>query len=416
MDALTQLTVIWGAVLVSIVAAQKTRLTPVLYFLAAGFILANTGVLPAHHDPFIDGFGEIGIILIMFALGFEEDTRHFVQSLRMSWGIAFFGGLAPFLAAYGVSWFIWRDTQISLMCGLTMTATAVSLTMVSLRSEGLGKSSVATRIMTSAVIDDIASLALVAILVPIASGEVGVDPLAIGLTVAKALGFFVLITFLGAWILPHAPRGWIGRLPVIRSFGLRHVFSLGDDDFAMLPILLLALVVGVLAHEFGLHPAVGAYMAGLVVKEEYFVPREDRGPYLDTKRMIDNVAFVWIGPVFFVNLGTELKFDADLLVQVIPYVVAMTLAIFVAQVVSAATAARYTGGMTWSAGLMVGFGMLGRAELAFVVLDIAYVQKQILSPAAFYTLMLSAFWLNLAVPLTIRFWKPRYEASRSTTP
>ncbi len=52
--------------------------------------------------------------------------------------------------------------------------------------------------------------------------------------------------------------------------------------------------------------------------------------------------------------------------------------------------------------------MLGRAELAFVVMDIAYVQHAILSEEAFYTLMFSAFWLNLAVPLTIRFWKPIY--------
>lgn len=48
-----------------------------------------------------------------------------------------------------------------------MTATAVSLTMVSLRSEGLGKSPVAMRIMTSAVLDDIASLAFLAIAVPL---------------------------------------------------------------------------------------------------------------------------------------------------------------------------------------------------------------------------------------------------------
>lgn len=39
-------------------------------------------------------------------------------------------------------------------------------------------------------------------------------------------------------------------------------------------------------------------------------------------------------------------------------------------------------------------------------MDIAYVQNQILSREAFYTLMFTAFWLNVAVPVTIRFWKP----------
>jgi len=54
---------------------------------------------------------------------------------------------------------------------------------------------------------------------------------------------------------------------------------------------------------------------------------------------------------------------------------------------------------------MVGFGMLGRAELAFVVMNIAYVQYQIIPTEAFYTLMLTSFWLNILVPITIRWCK-----------
>ena len=69
---------------------------------------------------------------------------------------------------------------------------------------------------------------------------------------------------------------------------------------------------------------------------------------------------------------------------------------------------RYTGNMNFAASLMIGFGMLGRAELAFVVMDIAYVQNPILTDHAFYTLMFTAFWLNIAVPLSIRWWKPYY--------
>lgn len=62
---------------------------------------------------------------------------------------------------------------------------------------------------------------------------------------------------------------------------------------------------------------------------------------------------------------------------------------------------------------MIGFGILGRAELAFVVMDIAYVQHDILSTEAFYTLMFTAFWLNVAVPVCITAWKPRYTAAEA---
>ncbi|MBT5241381.1 MAG: cation:proton antiporter [Rhodospirillaceae bacterium] len=406
MDVLLELVVIWVGVYIAVVAAAKTRLTPVLYYLAIGCLFVNLGVLPEKSDDFVRGLAELGIILIMFALGFEEKTNHFVQSIKKSWGIAFFGAVAPFTTAYVIADYFWGDSNIALMCGLTMTATAVSLTMVSLKSEGLSRSPAATRIMTSAVLDDIASLALVAILVPIAAG--GAEPSAIDIlaTGLKAAGFFVLITFIGGWILPAHPKGWFGRIPVIGRLGIQNLFAFGRGEYAFLAILLLAVGVGLLAHEFGFHPAIGAYMAGLILKEEYFHAERTDTSYKEIKGTLDMVAFTAFGPIFFVNLGTNLVFEWDVFVSVIPQTVTLTLAIFISQIVSAALAARYTSAMDWPNSLMIGFGMLGRAELAFVVMDIAYVQNSILSTEAFYTLMLTAFWLNVAVPITISLWKP----------
>jgi len=64
---------------------------------------------------------------------------------------------------------------------------------------------------------------------------------------------------------------------------------------------------------------------------------------------------------------------------------------------------------------MIGFGMLGRAELAFVVIDIAYVQNNILPAEAFFTLMFTAFFLNIAVPISISLWKPYFLAAQEQT-
>ncbi|MCG8557693.1 MAG: cation:proton antiporter [Proteobacteria bacterium] len=377
-----------------------------LWFLAFGALMVNTGLLPVEADAFISGLAELGIILIMFALGFEESTDNFIASAKRSWGIAFFGALAPFAAAYFMADYFWANTNTSIICGLTMTATAVSLTMVSLQSEGLHKSPVATRVMTSALLDDIASLALVAILVPIASGEGSANVKDIALIAAKAVGFFVLVTIFGAWVFPHEVKGWMKRVPLIGAYGFSHVITFSRHSTQT--VLLLALSVGLLAHEFGFHPAIGAYMAGLIIHEEYFHLKGTEGSYADTKRIIDNVAFSWIGPVFFVELGTKLILERDTAMSLIPHILAMALIIFVAQVTSAALAARYTADMDWPGSVMIGFGMLGRAELAFVVMDIAYVQHAILSVEAFYTLMGTALILNVLVPLTIRLWKPVY--------
>jgi Kef-type K+ transport system membrane component KefB len=411
MESLSHLAIVWSAVYVAFILARKTRLTPVLWYLALGSILVNIGLLPIEPDPFIRGLGEIGIVMIMFALGFEEQTDNFIASIKKSWGIAFFGAVAPFITAFTVADYFFQDYNIALMCGLTMTATAVSLTMVSLRELGLHRTPAATLIMTSAVLDDIASLALVAILVPIAAGEGDLNASSIALTLLKAIAFFALVTLAGAWLLPIRTSGVLSSIPLFGKLGIRHILTFAKGENAILTVLLLALLAGLMAHYFGFHPAVGAYMAGLVLKEEYFHIDSDTPSYQRTREVIDSVAFYSIGPVFFIELGTKLVFDWDIFVSVIPQAAAMTLGLFIAQILSAALAARYTSGMDWANSVMIGFGMLGRAELAFVVMDIAYVQNSILTTEAFYTLMITAFWLNIAVPITIGLWKPYCERS-----
>lgn len=423
MHPLAHLALIWTGVFAAVVAAKKTRLTPVLFYLFIGFLLVNIGVLPIESGPFIREFAELGIIFIMFSLGFEESTDNFIASLKKSWGIALFGALGPFAIAYLITDAIWNDPDISLMCALAMTATAVSLTMVYLKSEGLQNSAAATRIMTSAVIDDIGALVAVALMVPLAAGEGTLTPAGLALTGGKALLFFVIVSIASAWVFPHKPTSWFRNVPFIGPWGVKNMLTFDQGRYATLVVLLVAVLVGLMANYFGFHAAVGAYMAGLIVKEEYFHLDEKEemaahagkleSAYQETKTIVDNAAFLWIGPVFFVDLGAKLIFDWPLLVQVLPYGVLLTTGLIVVQVSSAGLAARYTGGMSWHQSLMVGFGMLGRAELAFVVMDIAYVQHRILPVDAFFTLMMTAFCLNVAVPLLIGWWRPYYRAAEN---
>ncbi len=410
MHDITILAIIWFSVFVASYLAHLTRLTPVLWYLFCGALLVNVGAVPEHMPEFIHNFSELGIIVIMFALGFEEETDNFIQGIKRSWGIALFGALVPFAVAYSATYYFWGDANMALLCGLAMTATAVSLTMVSLKSEGLSKSPAATGIMTSAILDDIASLAAVAILVPLAAGEATVSVPGILFILGKAIGFFLLVAIIGKWVFPSS-LGLLRFIPVLGWFNLRKILSMGHGEYTVLALLLIAVSVGLLAHAFGFHPAIGAYMAGLVIHRDYFdFHKEKKVDYFkNSRRIIDNVAFTWIGPVFFVTLGTNLIFDMDIFTSVLPEALILFVGIFVGQIVSASTAAHYTGKFNWPDSLMIGFGMLGRAELAFVVMNIAFVQYKIMSVEAFYTLMLTAFLLNVSVPLTIRWWKSKFQ-------
>ena len=409
MNDLSILAIIWTSVFIAAYLADKTRLTPVLWYLFCGIILVNVNLLPKEMPAFIIDFADLGIIIIMFALGFEEDTNNFIGSIKRSWGIAFFGAIAPFAIAYFTTFYYWQDHNTALMCGLAMTATAVSLTMVSLKGEKLNGTPAATGIMTSAVLDDIGSLALVAIMVPIATGEVTATIAGITWVLSKAITFFIMVIIIGKWLFPTS-QGLLKKIPIIGQINLRVFLSVGKGEYTILSLLLIAVGVGLLAHEFGFHPAIGAYMGGLVVHREYFDFHQEQQVdfYQQARQIIDNVAFTWIGPVFFVTLGAKLIFDLDIFLSVLPESLCLFIALFIGQVASASLAARFTGGFNWAESLMIGFGMLGRAELAFVVMNIAFVQYQIISLEVFYTLMLTCFLLNISVPLSIRWWKVKF--------
>ena len=96
MEDLVALAITWIFVFVAHWAAGRTKLTPVLWFLAMGCLGVNLGILPKEPGIFMRDLAEIGIIVIMFALGFEENSEAFLRSVRRSWGIALFGALAPF--------------------------------------------------------------------------------------------------------------------------------------------------------------------------------------------------------------------------------------------------------------------------------------------------------------------------------
>ena len=361
MQPLVQLALIWVGVLGAVYLAGRTRLTPVLYYLAIGALFVNIGILPEQPHAFVRGFAEIGIILIMFAIGFEEQATNFLGSVKRSWGIALFGAIAPFSATYAMTWWFWHDFAVSLMAALAMTATAVSLTMVALRSEGLASSKAATRIMTSAVLDDIAALALLAVLIPVAQGGALPGVLEIGGVLVKVMLFFGLVSVLGVVVFPHSTTGPFGAIPILKHLSMRSLLGFEGGQYATLILMLLAVTVGLAAHAFGFHPAVGAYMAGLILREEYFdyADSGDKSNYLDVKTHIDSVAFTWIGPVFFVLLGTNLVFSRDLFVSLIPETLALTTALVVAQVTSAGLAARYTSDMRFAGSVLIGLGMLG---------------------------------------------------------
>lgn len=429
---------IFAIVVLSKLLSKKTATVDVLWLILFGAFFANIGLLPSEHKV-LEEIGEWGIVFVMFALGFEEDMGHFQEGLKHSWGIALIGAIFPFGAGYFTAKLFGYTESAAMLWGLTMTATAVSLTMMCLRNENLHKSTAATGIMTAAVVDDILSLIGVAMVVPIvlmahnpATAYQGIDITNILWILLKVVLFFGIMIVMGLFAFPERVPPKLPKHPTLLqkmdfyltkifiSVNIRKLLLAFEGEFTPLIMIFIAMSAGALAHYFGFHPAIGAYMAGLFLKKDYFIFHEKEidtpdQHFLKSKYVIDHIAFSIFGPIFFVNLGSKLMFDTEIFWQVLPMFLTLFVLVFIFQVLSASLAARFTGGYTWYQSIMIGFGMLGRAELAFIVIDIAYTENHIIDTPQFYVMMFTVFLLNITVPLTISWWKPYYTGDKSLT-
>ncbi len=424
-------TTILAIVIVAKYIAKRTATVDVLWLIIFGAIFGSLKLIPEHHEV-LEYIGEWGIVFVMFALGFDEDLEHFTNSLKRSLGIAVIGAIFPFLAGYLCAKLFGYNESVALLWGLTMTATAVSLTMVSLKAKGLHKSQAATGIMTAAVVDDILSLIGVAIIIPLAltaqknGGELTFELENLDTIFFKVAIFFSLVLIIGLFAFPErTPKELKTDSTLLQKIdfyltklfipiSIKRFLTLYSGEFTPLIIVFLALGMGALADIFGFHPAIGAYFAGLFLKKEYFLFDEKRGAiYEQSKFVMDHLAFTIFGPIFFVNLGSKIVLDFSILSHIWWQVLLLFFAVFTFQIASATLAARFTGGYRWHDSVMIGLGMLGRAELAFIVINIAYTENHIFDEAQFETLIFATFLLNISVPLVINWWKPYYEGRRS---
>ncbi|MDH4944135.1 cation:proton antiporter [Sulfurimonas sp. C5] len=410
-------------VVIAKIISQKTSTIDVIWLIVFGSIGVNLGILPEHNE-ILEAIGDWGIVFIMFALGFDEDLNHFMQSLKRSFGIAVIGAVFPFLAGFYTAGLFGYGFNMQMIWGLTMTATAVSLTMVSLHEQGLHRTTASTAIMSAAVIDDILSLIGLSIMIPIAvkSSTTGsmIEFSQLSVIVFKVLTFFAIISFIGLVLFPDSlpkekDKKYTLLLQIvikIRSYlGIRQLLMAYSGKFTPLVMLFTAFVFGALADQFGFHPAIGAYFAGLFLREEYFmmeVDNEMRSHRKDSEFVINHLAYTIFGPIFFVELGSKLIIELELLIEIVPVVLTLFAAVFILQVLSAALAAKYTGRYAWYQSIMIGLGMLGRAELAFIVIDIAFVNEHLIDLKQFDILILTIFLLNITAPMVIKWWEPYY--------
>lgn len=324
---------------------------------------------------------ELGVLLMMVYIGMEIDLRDLGRASTAGLLAAMGGFVVPFALGYVVTIWFGGDVLAALFIGMAMGVTSLATKSRILIDLGILDTRVAHVMMAGALISDSMSLIVFAgILSVVAIGSVTL--LGMGVIVLQIVGFFIAASLLGVHVIPRlfafvARRGLHGR------------------TFNVTLTLLVALLFAELAELAGLHGILGAFLAGLFLREGIRVRRLSH----DISEVVRDVSLGFLAPVFFVTAGFEVSFSVfrDDLAFLLTVLVLAT----VGKVVG--TAAFYLpSGHGWREGLAVGLGMNGRGAVEIIIAGVG-LQAGIIDQQIFSILVFMAIFTTATVPVTLKW-------------
>ena len=238
------------------VIARRIGLPTIVGYLLAGIAIGpfTPGFVGDVHT--ISQLAEMGVIFLMFGVGL-----HF--SLSDLWkvrGIAIPGALGQTivatLMAYGLTQLWGWSRSASLMLGLSISVASTVVLIRALMDNGLFNTPHGQAAVGWLVFEDLLTI-LILILTPGVAGiSGGIDWRKLALTLLQAAAFVVVVLFVGRKLIP-----WI-LMSTARS---------GSRELFILAVLAISLGTALGASKiFGISLALGAFVAGVVVRESPF--------------------------------------------------------------------------------------------------------------------------------------------------
>ena len=328
-------------------------------------------VLPAAIAPFLRILSQVGVILYMFLVGLELDTRRLSKGTHSTVAISHASILAPFMLGSLLALWIYprfssRDvpfTIFALFMGVSMSVTAFPVLARILTDRGIQRSFLGVIALSCAAVDDATAWCLLAFVVAIADAEVGRAWHTALMTLGFILGMIVLI------------RPLLHRLAA--RVDARGRLTQGVTAWIVIAMLLSALTTEII----GVHALFGAFLLGAVIPHESLIARE-------LTRRLNDVVVVLFLPAFFAFTG--MRTQIGLLTGLEPWLFCGVI-IFVAclgKFAGSALAARLTG-VGWREAAALGVLMNTRGLMELIVLNVG-LDHRVLSPTLFAMLVIMA--------------------------
>jgi monovalent cation:proton antiporter-2 (CPA2) family protein len=286
-----------ASAVVMVPIAKKIGLGSVLGYLLAG-VLIGPAVLGfiGNEGQDILHFAEFGVVILLFVIGLELEPS-LLWKLRKS--IIGLGGLQVLVTAllfaviarvFGLSW------QQSLAMGMILSLSSTAIVLQTLNEKGLMKTSAGQSSFAVLLFQDIAVIPMLALFPLLATLQPE--------TVAGEQHAKTLVTGLPGWVQTLVVLGSVAVIIVAGRFLVRPLFRIIAAtrlrEIFTATALLLVVGIAVLMTQVGLSPALGTFLAGVVLADSEYKH--------ELESDIDPFKGLLLG-LFFIAVGASVDFN-----------------------------------------------------------------------------------------------------------
>ncbi len=301
---LYQATIYLGAAVIAVPIASRLGLGSVLGYLAAGIIIGPVLHLVSTDMQDLKHFAEFGVVMMLFLIGLELEPRALWDMRTRLIGL---GGLqiglstlALMVAAMALGQ-VWSS---ALAIGLALSLSSTAIVLQTLSEKGLMQTPGGRSAFSVLLSQDIAVIPILAFLPLLALPRMAPDGLSVSAqSVAEEASGLSLINGLPGWGVTLVTIAVVAGIVLAGIYLTRPVFRFIHTTHLreMYTALALTIVVGIslLMTLVGLSPALGAFLAGVVLANSEF--RHELESDLEPFKGL-------LLGLFFITVGADINF------------------------------------------------------------------------------------------------------------
>nr|WP_276536152.1 monovalent cation:proton antiporter-2 (CPA2) family protein [Pseudomonas migulae] len=368
------LLIILASSLVVIALFQRLRLPPVLGYLCVGLMIGPTAFNWVNESEELPDLAELGVVFLLFSLGLEFSLT---KMLALRHVVFRLGGLQVLVTATllgGVLMLLGMSVTPALLLGAGLSLSSTAIVSKELGSLGEIFSSHGQNAIAVLLFQDVVAVLLLTLVPVFAGNSDQAWYWALPVTLGKTVVLFVGLLLTSRWLLPRL---------------FHEVAAARSAELFVLLALVIVLLTAWLTHLLGLSPALGAFLAGMLLGESHYRHQieADIRPFRD----------ILLG-VFFVSIG--MLIDLQLFASHGLLILGLTLGLLLIKGCVVALLVKWRGSdveTAWRSGLALAQG----GEFCFALM--ALMQQNKMMPADLGGLLLAAtFCSMLLTPLLLR--------------